>query len=118
MNSHLAQHLPTVLPAEIATAVIQSSEFVNHGLPEEYLAVTLRVYVEALQLIWYVFIPMAGLGTISSCFVKHHSVRKQKQTNDAPADDATAEVIVIETPSNDANEGKIEIALSEKTEVV
>lgn len=101
---------------ELATAVIQSSEFVNHGLPAEYLATTLRVYVEGLQLIWYVFIPMAGLGTISSCFVKHHSVRKPKQNKDEIADDATAEVIVIDTPSKDVAETKIETDESKKLE--
>ncbi|KAG2192966.1 hypothetical protein INT47_005692 [Mucor saturninus] len=113
LNSHLTENLPNVLPVELANAVIQSSEFVNHGLPAEYLASTLRVYVEGLQLIWYVFIPMAGLGTISSCFVKHHSVRKPKQNKDEiPEDDATAEVIVIDTPMKD-NVVKTEIEIDE-----
>lgn len=119
MNSQLTQNLPKVLPAVHVASVLQSSEFVNNGLPKEYLPVTLRVYVEGLQLIWYVFIPMAGLGTISSCFVKHHSVRKQKQMKgEILEDDVTAEIIIIDTPLKETTEPKIEDADSKKTEVV
>lgn len=90
---------------EEAIKVIQSSEYVNHGLPAEYLTVTLRVYVESLQLIWYVLIPMAGLGFISSLFVKHYSIRRhkkaaeQKAKEDQEAADA-AKAFVVDMPTN------------------
>ncbi|KAF1796407.1 major facilitator superfamily domain-containing protein [Mucor lusitanicus] len=105
LNSQLTQELPKYLPMEEAIKVIQSSEYVNHGLPAEYLTVTLRVYVESLQLIWYVLIPMAGLGFISSLFVKHYSIRRhkkaaeQKAKEDQEAADA-AKAFVVDMPTN------------------
>lgn len=76
LNSQLKQELPKILPLNEAMAVIQSSEYVNHMLPKEYLADTLKVYADALRLIWYVLIPMSSMGFISSFFVKHHSTRR------------------------------------------
>ncbi|KAI9255508.1 major facilitator superfamily domain-containing protein [Sporodiniella umbellata] len=76
LNSHLTQELFKVLPAEEAARILDSSEYVNHGLPEAYKAITLHIYVEGIRLIWYVLIAMAGLGLVASFFVKHHSVRK------------------------------------------
>lgn len=129
LNSELTAKLPEVLPAEIAYAVIQSSEFVNHGLPEQYKETTLTIYVQALQLIWYVLIPMAGLGCISSLFVVHHSVRGHKKMREAveaaaaakaaqqtAAEDSKAEAVVVEIPSKE--EEAIKHEHSEKTENV
>lgn len=109
MNSSLTEKLPTVLPEDLAYAVIQSSEFVNHGLPVEYKEATLRVYVQALQLIWYVLIPMSGLGLIASCFVKHYSIRKQKEMRgELPSKDEQPqvqdEVVVVNIPLEDSND--------------
>ncbi|KAI7907864.1 major facilitator superfamily domain-containing protein [Cokeromyces recurvatus] len=78
LNTQLTDELPKVIPYDQAIIVIQSSEYVNNGLPKEYLDVTLEVYVKALQLIWYVFIPMAGLGFIASFFIKHYSIQRHK----------------------------------------
>lgn len=64
MNSSLTQDLPQVIPLEEAMKVIESSEYVNNGLPQEYVAATLEVYVDALRLLWYVLIPMSGLGKL------------------------------------------------------
>lgn len=91
---------------EEAAKVIQSSEYVNHGLPAEYLETTLRVYVESLQLIWYVLIPMAGLGFISSLFVKHHSIRSHKRAAEKKAKEEeeeaadAAKAVVVDMPTN------------------
>lgn len=109
MNSSLTEKLPTVLPQDLAYAVIQSSEFVNHGLPVEYKEATLRVYVQALQLIWYVLIPMSGLGLIASCFVKHYSIRKQKEMRgELPSKDEQSqvqdEVVVVNIPTKDVDD--------------
>ncbi|GAN05514.1 MFS general substrate transporter [Mucor ambiguus] len=106
LNSQLTQELPKYLPMEEAVKVIQSSEYVNHGLPTEYLATTLRVYVESLQLIWYVLIPMAGLGFISSLFVKHHSIRRHKKAAEKKAKEEeeeaadAAKAVVVDMPTN------------------
>ncbi|KAI8992588.1 major facilitator superfamily domain-containing protein [Pilobolus umbonatus] len=81
LNTQLNEKLPLVLPPDLAAAVIQSSDFVNNGLPAEYLDVTLDIYTDALRMIWYVVIPMAGVGFISSLFVEHHSLAKQRQMN-------------------------------------
>ncbi|RCH90859.1 hypothetical protein CU097_011261 [Rhizopus azygosporus] len=92
LNSHLNQELPQLIPTDEAYRVIQSSEYVNHGLPEAYKDITIEVYVTGLQMIWYVLIAMAGLGFIASFFVKHHSVRrhvKAKAAADAAAAAAT-----------------------------
>ncbi|KAI9474078.1 MAG: major facilitator superfamily domain-containing protein [Benjaminiella poitrasii] len=97
LNSQLTQELPKVIPYEQTMAVIQSSEYVNHGLPEEYLDATLEVYVEALRLIWYVFIPMSGLGFIASFFVKHHSIKRHKLEGQQTAIDKT-DILADETP--------------------
>ncbi|KAI8367381.1 major facilitator superfamily domain-containing protein [Choanephora cucurbitarum] len=83
LNSQLNQELYKYIPQELALAVIQSSEFVNHGLPEEYKEATLEVYVHALRLIWWVLIPMAGIGLTASLFVKHHSTRSHQKHRDA-----------------------------------
>lgn len=109
LNSSLTEKLPTVLPQDLAYAVIQSSEFVNHGLPVEYKEATLRVYVQALQLIWYVLIPMSGLGLIASCFVKHYSIRKQKEMRGKlPSKDEQSqvqdEVVVVNIPTKDVDD--------------
>ncbi|KAK4516866.1 uncharacterized protein ATC70_000192 [Mucor velutinosus] len=102
LNSQLTQELPKYLPMEEASRVIQSSEYVNHGLPAEYLAITLQVYVESLRLIWYVLIPMAGLGFISSLFVKHHSIRSHKKAAEKKAkeEEETAKAVVVDIPTN------------------
>ena len=101
MNSQLTEKLPTVLPTELAFKVIQNSEFVNHGLPTEYLNVTLEIYVQALQLIWYVLIPMSSLGLIASFFVKHYSVRKQKEMRgELPKEES----VTVDIPSKEPNE--------------
>lgn len=92
LNSHLNQELPQLIPTDEAYRVIQSSEYVNHGLPEAYKDITIEVYVTGLQMIWYVLVAMAGLGFIASFFVKHHSVRrhvKAKAAADAAAAAAT-----------------------------
>lgn len=117
----MTEKLPTVLPKELAYAVIQSSEFVNHGLPAEYLEVTLKVYVQALQLIWYVLIPMSGLGLVSSCFVKHYSVRKQKEMRgELPVKEEQVqdEVVVVNIPPKNINETDSSESVNKKTEVV
>jgi hypothetical protein len=106
LNSQLKLELPKILPLNEATAVIQSSEYVNGNLPKEYLADTLKIYVDALQLIWYVLIPMSSLGFISSFFVVHHDTRKPGPVKkDAAVEDgekAKEETIVLEIPaSND-----------------
>ncbi|CEP16105.1 hypothetical protein [Parasitella parasitica] len=109
LNSQLTQELPKVLPMEEAAKVIQSSEYVNHGLPAEYLTVTLRVYVESLQLIWYVLIPMSGLGFIASLFVKHHSIRSHRKLAETKAkedqenaDAVAAASVVVNVPTDTA----------------
>lgn len=89
LNSHLNQELPQLIPTDEAYRVIQSSEYVNHGLPEAYKDITIEVYVTGLQMIWYVLIAMAGLGFIASFFVKHHSVRRHVKAK-AAADAAAA----------------------------
>lgn len=89
LNSHLNQELPQLIPTDEAYRVIQSSEYVNHGLPEAYKDITIEVYVKGLQMIWYVLIAMAGLGFIASFFVKHHSVRRHVKAK-AAADAAAA----------------------------
>jgi hypothetical protein len=108
LNSSLNEKLPLAIPKDLAISVIQSSEFVNHGLPAEYLPVTLRIYVEALQLIWYVLIPMSGLGLLSSCFVKHYSVRRQKEMRgELPKTEGQAgehEAVVVNIPSKETDE--------------
>lgn len=83
--------------------VIQSAEYVNHNLPKEYLPETLKVYVDALQLIWYVLIPMSGMGFISSFFVKHHSMNRPEsgQKDGVVKEELKEEPFVLEIPSND-----------------
>jgi hypothetical protein len=62
LNSSLQKDLPEVLPPQYAAAVIASAEFIRHGLPEEYVPVTLGVYMDGLILLWRVLIAMCGLG--------------------------------------------------------
>lgn len=102
LNSQLTQELPKVLPLEQATMVIQSSEYVNHGLPVEYLTVTLRVYVESLQLIWYVLTPMSGLGFIASLFVKHHSIHSHRKAAEKKEKEKQENAVVVDMPANTA----------------
>lgn len=118
LNSHLNQELPNLLPIDEATKVIQSSEYVNHGLSEEYKVLAIEVYVHGLQMIWYVLIAMSGLGFIASFFVKHHSVRRHvkaaaaaKQENEADKVDS----VVVEIASSIEEEIKDGSVLS-KTE--
>ncbi|KAI8973361.1 major facilitator superfamily domain-containing protein [Mycotypha africana] len=111
LNSSLNQDLPSVIPRELALAVIQSSEFVNKGLPKEFLEPTLRVYVDALRLIWYVLTAMCGLGFIASFFVKHHSIRrhmKKEAQPEANQDDGVKKELPV-AAANEEIEGAITI---------
>lgn len=110
LNSQLNQELYKHIPEELALAVIQSSEFVNHGLPEEYKEATLEVYVHALRLIWWVLIPMAGIGLTASLFVKHHSTRSHQKHRDAEKVKEEAK----KEPSN--NEEVVTVNIPEETQ--
>lgn len=93
----MAENLPKVLSPELAATIIQSSSFVNDGLPEEFKAAAIQVYVDAIQLIWFVFTPMSALGLLASCFVEHYSVRKQKQMKGEILPDEIVTVDVVDT---------------------
>lgn len=107
MNVHLAENLPKVLSPELAATIIQSSSFVNDGLPEEFKEVAIQVYVDAIQLIWFVFTPMSALGLLASCFVKHYSVRKQKQMKGEILPDEVVTVDVEPTTAKDTLTEKV-----------
>ncbi|GAA5798020.1 hypothetical protein HPULCUR_003418 [Helicostylum pulchrum] len=109
LNVHLAENLPKVLSPELAATVIQSASFVNDGLPEEFKAVTIQVYVDAIQLIWFVFTPMSALGLLASCFVQHYSVRKQKQMKSevSPEEIVTVDVVEPTTTTKDTLTEKV-----------
>ncbi|KAI8378397.1 major facilitator superfamily domain-containing protein [Blakeslea trispora] len=109
LNSQLNQELYKYVPEEIALAIIQSSEFVNHGLPQEYKEVTLEVYVDALRLIWWVLIPMAGIGLIASLFVKHHSTRSHQMHKEAEKSKEEAQ------KESNANDGEVAVDMPEET---
>lgn len=98
LNSHLTQELPQVLPLAEAKKIMESSDYVNHGLPEEYKTIAIGIYVNGLRLIWYVLVAMAGLGFIASFFVKHHSVRRHiKAASKEDPKENTATVIEVVT---------------------
>ncbi|GAA5810324.1 hypothetical protein MFLAVUS_003745 [Mucor flavus] len=107
LNVHLAENLPKVLSPELAATIIQSSSFVNDGLPEEFKEVAIQVYVDAIQLIWFVFTPMSALGLLASCFVKHYSVRKQKQMKGEILPDEVVTVDVEPTTAKDTLTEKV-----------
>ncbi|KAF7725936.1 hypothetical protein EC973_009173 [Apophysomyces ossiformis] len=98
LNSSLQQDLPNAIPHDLADMVISSSEFVRRGLPSQYLDVTLRTYIEGLQLIWHVMIPMAAIGFISAFFLKHHEMRRPKPGAAQP--ESQKEEVVVEVPSS------------------
>ncbi|KAI8081919.1 major facilitator superfamily domain-containing protein [Gilbertella persicaria] len=127
LNSQLTQELFKYLPEDQAMAVIQSSEYVNHGLPKEYLDTTLTIYVDALRLIWWVLIPMSGMGLIASLFVKHHSTRSHQKLKEAElkkeqeAQAQEEDLVVVHVPDEEKEEKKEEIEEKEqvkKPEVV
>ncbi|KAI8575038.1 hypothetical protein K450DRAFT_263633 [Umbelopsis ramanniana AG] len=78
INSSLKTSLPLHMPTEIANNVIDSSLYIRNGLPSEYFQVTIDCYVAALQLLWYVMAGLAGVGVISSLFIKHSTLRTDK----------------------------------------
>lgn len=100
LNTQLAEKLPQVLPPQIAAAVLSSSEYVHHGLPEEYFATTLHVYTESLRLCWYVLTPMAGLGFFSALLIKNHSMKQHGRNNKKPTEN-NEESVVVEVPINE-----------------
>jgi hypothetical protein len=99
LNTQLSEKLPQELPAEIAMAVLASSEFVNHGLPQEYFDTTIRIYTEALRLCWYVLTPMAGLGFFSSLLIKNHSMKQVGHPKSKPAENAE-NTVAVEVPTD------------------
>lgn len=116
LNSKLQEELPKVLPAEEAAKVIASSVYVHVGLPAEYLETTLHVYVQSLQMIWYVLIPMSGLGFIASLFVKHHSIHSQRlaleKANTQQQAEEKEEVVAVNIP--DENQKELEAVQGEE----
>lgn len=113
LNTQLSEKLPQELPPQIAAAILASSEYVNHGLPQEYFATTLRVYTEALQLCWYVLTPMAGLGFLSSLLIKNHSMKQaghNKKLNEEKENIEDANSVAVDVPAKDisAEESKDE----------
>ncbi|KAI8147844.1 major facilitator superfamily domain-containing protein [Fennellomyces sp. T-0311] len=74
LNSLLKKNLPVVIPMEYAEQVLHSPEFIRHGLPGEYSDAAIHTYVDSLQFMWYIIVIMAGLGFLSSLFVKKYSL--------------------------------------------
>ncbi|RCH77603.1 hypothetical protein CU098_005755, partial [Rhizopus stolonifer] len=108
LNSHLTQELPQVLPLAEAKKIMESSDYVNHGLPEEYKTIAIGIYVNGLRMIWYVLVAMAGLGFIASFFVKHHSVRRHiKAASKEDPKENTATVIEVVTEEEGVEKVKI-----------
>lgn len=85
LNSSLLSELPQQLPAQYVQAAIQSSEFVRHDLPPQYVNYVLSCYIHALRLNWYVMTLMAGLGLCCSFFIKHTNLKNKKQSQAPPA---------------------------------
>ncbi|KAI8391665.1 major facilitator superfamily domain-containing protein [Radiomyces spectabilis] len=113
LNSSLTDVLAEHIPEEYARKVISSSEYVRNGLPAEYLERTLQVYVDALQLIWHVMIPMAGVAFLCSLLVRHYSLRRaspsppnnkadmeEKQTQDPAQSTSHERDVAINMTSN------------------
>ncbi|OBZ85304.1 putative MFS-type transporter C16A3.17c [Choanephora cucurbitarum] len=82
LNSSLAKDLPLVIPQEIVQKVLDSSDYVRHGCPPEYVPIVIENYVEALRLIWYVMTGMCGTGFFCSLFIKNGSVLKSKTSDE------------------------------------
>ncbi|KAI8367779.1 major facilitator superfamily domain-containing protein [Blakeslea trispora] len=78
LNSSLAKDLPLVIPQEIVQNVLDSSDYVRHGCPPEYIPIVIKHYVSALRLVWYVMTAMCGTGFFCSLFIKNGSVLKPK----------------------------------------
>lgn len=107
LNTQLAEKLPLELPPQIALAVLSSSEYVNHGLPQEYLATTLSIYTESLRLCWYVLTPMAGLGFFSSLLIKNYSMKQPGHNHRNVEKTDSSNSVTVDVPTNDADADKI-----------
>ncbi|KAI8875814.1 MFS general substrate transporter, partial [Backusella circina FSU 941] len=70
LNSSLSQDLPSIVPEDIATKIIDSSEYVRHGCPPEYVDAVLTIYLDAIRLIWYVMVGMSLVGFVFSLGLK------------------------------------------------
>ena len=100
VNSSLTALLPQRMPQEYAINVIDSSLYIRHGLPSEYFEAAIESYAIALKLMWCVMTGLSGIGVISSTFIKHRSLKKDK-----PAERLmTAEANMVLDEKEDGND--------------
>ncbi|KAI7870012.1 major facilitator superfamily domain-containing protein [Spinellus fusiger] len=78
LNSSLTSDLPLHLPPDQVYMVISSAEYIRHGLPAQYVDATIAVYVAAFRLVWYVAVPMCGIGFIATLFITPHRIGQTK----------------------------------------
>jgi hypothetical protein len=100
VNSSLTALLPQRMPQEYAINVIDSSLYIRHGLPSEYFEAAIESYAIALKLMWCVMTGLSGIGVVSSIFIKHRSLKKDK-----PAERLmTAEANMVLDEKEDGND--------------
>ncbi|KAI8140962.1 major facilitator superfamily domain-containing protein [Fennellomyces sp. T-0311] len=80
LNSILKKNLVAVIPMEYAERVLQSPEYIHHGLPAEYFDPTIVTYVHSVQLMWHIIVIMTALAFLNSLFVKKHSLSDPEQS--------------------------------------
>ncbi|KAI9277516.1 major facilitator superfamily domain-containing protein [Umbelopsis sp. AD052] len=107
-NSSLNSSLPLHMPTEIANKVINSALYIRNGLPSEYFQVTIDCYVAALQLVWYVMAGLAGVGVISSLFIKHSTLQTD-QLKHAVTSEAHPEITEAEGENDHTPDQVIEV---------
>jgi hypothetical protein len=94
LNSSLSQDLPAIVPEDIASKIIDSSEYVRNGCPPEYVDGVLNVYLDAIRLIWYVMIGMSLIGFLFSLGLKSYPILKPK-THGSPTPSRAEDVATV-----------------------
>ncbi|CAG8592801.1 12488_t:CDS:1 [Ambispora leptoticha] len=75
-NNKLSSYLIDTLPSNIPLELVKNSVEYIHTLPPDTQTSIIHAYVHALSYVFFVAIPMAGVATITSLFIKHIPLRK------------------------------------------
>lgn len=80
LQTNLDAALPAILPPALVGPAKQSATFVHNNLTAEVQPAVIHVYVQGFQLMFHVLVAFTGLSLIASLFVKHHPLKRARNS--------------------------------------
>ncbi|KAL1935444.1 hypothetical protein VTP01DRAFT_4584 [Rhizomucor pusillus] len=105
LNSTLHEDLPSVIPLEYISDVLEYPESLRTILPADYVQPVIEIYVRALHIVWYVLTAMSAASFVCSLAVKYHPFNqhesKQEQQEDISEQSDHHSAINVNTQNQD-----------------